>query len=79
MIMIMAKIAKVREIASHIIANESITNYLPKSTAIEIQHLVKERKKNCLVFFSLGDEMFDVVYLSMLSDVSRIADDVRKK
>ena len=40
---------------------------------------VKERKKNCLVFFSLGDEMFDVVYLSMLSDVSCIADDVRKK
>ena len=33
----------------------------------------------CLVFASLGDNMFDVIYLGMISDVSRIADDVRKK
>lgn len=79
MIMIMSKISRVREIVSLIIANESITKYLPRSTAIEIQHLMKEKTNNCLVFFSLGDELFDVLYLSMLSDVSRIADEVRKK
>ena len=42
--MIKSKIGKVREIVSHIAANETITGYLPKSTAIEIQHIVKEKK-----------------------------------
>lgn len=77
--MIKSKIGKVREIVSHIVANETITGYLPKSTAIEIQHIVKEKRMKCLVFASLGDNMFDVIYLGMVSDVSRIADDVRKK
>ena len=49
--MIMSKIAKVREIVSHLIANESIVNYLSKSTAIQIQKVAKEGKRDCFIFF----------------------------
>lgn len=77
--MIMSKIGKVREIVSHIYANDSITSYLPKSTAIQIQKVAKEEKRDCLIFYSLGDDMFDIVFFSLLSDISRIADDSKKK
>lgn len=77
--MIMSKIAKVREIVSHIYANDSILNYLPKSTAIQIQKVAKEGKRDCLIFYSIGDDMFDIIFFSTLSDISRIADDNKKK
>ena len=43
--MIMSKIAKVREIVSHLIANESIVSYLSKSTAIQIQKVQRREKR----------------------------------
>ena len=74
----MSKITKVREIVSHIYANESIINYVPKSTAIHIQKIVKERKRDCLIFYSIGDDLFDVIFLASISNVSRIADDKKR-
>ena len=77
--MIRSKISKVREIVSLILANESIVSYLSKSTAIQIQHVVKECKRDCLIVYSLGDDLFDVIFLSSLVDVSRTSDDYKKK
>ena len=76
--MIMSKIAKVREIVSHLIANESIVSYLSKSTAIQIQKVAKEGKRDCLIFYSLGDDLFDIVFFSILTDISLIADDKKR-
>ena len=72
--MIRSKITKVREIVSALLTNQSVVNYLSKSTAIQIQHVVKDCKRDCL-----GDDMFDTIFLSRVHDVSRIADDIKKK
>ena len=76
--MIMSKIAKVREIVSNLIENESIVSYLSKSTAIQIQKVAKEGKRDCLIFYSLGDDLFDIVFFSVLTDISHIADDKKR-
>lgn len=75
--MVAAKISKVREIVSHIVANESVVSYLGHPMAKDIQRIVKEMKRDCLIFYSLGDDHFDLVFLSTLCDVSSIAE--RKK
>ena len=79
MIIIRSKITKVREIVSALLTNQSVVTYLSKSTAIQIQHCVKDCKRDCLVFYSLGDDLFDTIFLSKVHDVSHIADDPKKK